>query len=81
MVGGELTLCLQQGIEPPGPQCLHAAGGEGSAEEWPVGIDEAQNPMDCDIVVQEFADGVGLFADPVDESRAVRLRPRDERVR
>ena len=70
-VGWEGAFFLELGIELLRPHCLHAAGAEGAADEWPVGFDEAEHSVDRDIAVQQAADDVELLEDSVDGPGAV----------
>jgi hypothetical protein len=73
-VSGEGSFCLELGIEPLWPQCLHAAGGEGAADQWPVCFGKTEHTVDRDIVVpcvEQAAHDVDLLEHSVDEFGAV----------
>lgn len=57
--------------QPLGPQDLNSAGGEGSADKRPVGVDEAQDSVDREVVTDNPADDVDLREHAVNELGAV----------
>ena len=53
------------------PQDLHSAGREGSSDQRPVGVDEAEDAGDRNVVTDDGADEVDLLEDAVDELGAI----------
>ena len=71
VVGGEVTVRLQLGVQLPRPQSVHVAGGEVSAEQRPVRFDEAQDPVHRHAVLEDSAHDFDLMEYSVDQHGAV----------
>jgi hypothetical protein len=61
----------QTRVELPWPQDLHSAGGEGSADQRPVGLDEAEDAGDRNVVTDDGTHEADLLKDAVDELGAI----------
>src|SRR4051794_9018366 len=57
---------FQPRIQPLGPQRLDAPGCERAADQRPVGLDEAEHPVDGEIATHDAPHDLDLFNNPVD---------------